>query len=224
MIELDLKLKVPEKLIKKIKAYAVLVDQKPAEFVEYFTSDILASKLNDMIEALIRGELDGEDTSFTTAGKLAETTSEKGVWKGSVASEITADQGAELHDDEDLYQQALEEEADILDMSKVSGVSASELEHDLEVDDPEHEAAVIAEEFQNTQSSIADEYSTKDLDKREAILREKEDNDLGSFAQRMGIDLGNIEPHIVGRTKRNPDLGRGNVSTFGVNASERSSF
>lgn len=224
MIELDLKLKVPEKLIKKIKAYAVLVDQKPAEFVEYFTSDVLASKLNDMIDALIRGELGGEDTSFTTPEKLKEPNVRGGSnWTRSVESPIEADQGAELHDDEDLYQKALEEEADILQMTNVKGgVSDEEIEHDLDVDDPEHEAAGIAEE--DIDITTADVYSTTDPDEREAIRENNEKVNLESFAETMGIDLGNIEPHIVGRRKANPDLGRGSVSAFGAGESERSAF
>lgn len=218
MIELDLKLRVPEKLIKKIKAYAVLVDQKPAEFVEYFTSDILASKLNEMIEALIRGELDGDDVSFTIPKKLKEETKRepmgKALWANEVSSEIEADQGAELYDDEDLYKQALEEEDDILSMSKVKGgVTDEDIAHDLDVTDPEHEVSVVADP--DADLPVVDPYSTNDPEEREFIRKEQAGADLGSFAERMGIDLGNIEPHIVGRHKLNPDLGKGKVSAFG---------
>ncbi len=239
MIELDVKLKVSPKLIKKIRAYAVLVDQKPDEFVEYFTSDILSKKLDQMIDALIRGELDGEDANFLKPGDAfpsmlrkegggplmgsGNAKSSGEGWQDSMESDL-ANQGAQLYDDvdeEELYSQALEEEAEILSAVD-GGVTDDDIEHDLDVENPEQEAAADAPDVKT--GIREDAYITTDPEERQEIREANIQKDVGDFASMMGIDMDGIEPRIVAPKALKQDLGKGAVSEFGASSAERSTF
>jgi len=213
IVELDLKLRVTAKTVRKIRAYAVLTGESQSNFVERFTTEILGVKLTEMIDALIAGELDNTQHSFSVDSSSHTRTNSN--WSKHVSGPIS-NNDAELEDDSDLIEQAIQEEEDSFSIhGTTGGVTDDELEHDLDIENPNEEAAAEVTAESLNAFHREEDVASLPAGKREIVSEQIEQDDVKSFASLMGISQDSIEPRVIGRRNTAPKKGKGKVSNYG---------
>ena len=165
-------------------------------FIEHFTNEILGRQLEETIDTLITGEL----------GLEAMAGSRSGAWTDTVESDLStytpndveadfAGQKAFLVDDEKELEAArvFEEENDSITVQETPDDIEYELEHDLDIKNPEEESSAVAPT------------------KAEPVTEE-----LTTFGEMLGINMDNLEGRDadISNNRRLKPRG-GKVSGFG---------
>lgn len=202
--EITITVTVPSKTIRKMKGYAVMTGQNPSTFVDQLSYQILGDQLNKVVDSLIAGELE-------TLSDVPRPVHQKNGWQDHVSSTLDDDSdltGELIEDDEIGGPGELKQAA----TKVIPQITDDDLEHDLDVEEPEEEAAAQAVPSQ-AEEKKKDPYAVG-KGQRETVRKQNEAADVESMAAIMGIDMSGVEPRKVGRYNPKPKLGRGKVEGF----------
>lgn len=138
---MQLELDIPEKLIRKLKALTILEGETPDSIEE-----IVMASLEHTVEERIRSHLSSTPDYVERKQKIVRP-AEASVRRAAVSRMETDDTGmSDGLGDFDEYMPDAESDEETF-VPKKGGVSNKDLDEDMDVEDPEHEAKAEAAEF-----------------------------------------------------------------------------
>lgn len=138
-----LEIKIEARVIRKLKALSALEGFTSPSQIEARASDLFEVALDNAI----RSHVDDEKKSYSSAAGVSypEVDNRRAVAVKKAAAEAGFDGLSDgLGDSHDYDSEEPEPETDAFAMvPKIGGLSDKEIEHDMDVEDPEHEAAAV---------------------------------------------------------------------------------